>query len=71
VKLGVVLPRYGVDVVGGTEHWLQILAEHLVEQPRSPGPTSCRPAPPTCTASPFTASDPCLAAIPSMDCWTP
>jgi glycosyltransferase involved in cell wall biosynthesis len=32
VRLGVLLPRYGVDVVGGTEHWLQMLAEHLVER---------------------------------------
>jgi len=31
VRLGILLPRYGVDVVGGTEHWLQMLAEHLVE----------------------------------------
>jgi glycosyltransferase involved in cell wall biosynthesis len=32
VRLGILLPRYGVDVVGGTEHWLQMLAEHLVAQ---------------------------------------
>jgi glycosyltransferase involved in cell wall biosynthesis len=32
MKLGVLLPRYGVDVVGGTEHWLQMLAEHLVDR---------------------------------------
>jgi glycosyltransferase involved in cell wall biosynthesis len=32
VRLGVLLPRYGVDVVGGTEHWLQMLAEHLVDR---------------------------------------
>jgi glycosyltransferase involved in cell wall biosynthesis len=31
VKLGILLPRYGIDVVGGTEHWLQMLAEHLVD----------------------------------------
>ncbi len=30
VKLGLVVPRYGVDVVGGTEHWLRMLCEHLV-----------------------------------------
>jgi glycosyltransferase involved in cell wall biosynthesis len=30
VKLGLVVPRYGVDVVGGTEHWLRLLCEHLV-----------------------------------------
>jgi glycosyltransferase involved in cell wall biosynthesis len=32
VNLGVVVPRYGVDVVGGAEHALQMLAEHLVER---------------------------------------
>jgi glycosyltransferase involved in cell wall biosynthesis len=32
VRLGVVVPRYGVDVVGGAEHWLQMLAEHLVDR---------------------------------------
>ena len=32
MRLGVLLPRYGVDVVGGTEHWLQMLAEHLVDR---------------------------------------
>jgi glycosyltransferase involved in cell wall biosynthesis len=30
VKLGLVVPRYGVEVVGGTEHWLRMLCEHLV-----------------------------------------
>jgi glycosyltransferase involved in cell wall biosynthesis len=30
VKLGLVVPRYGVDVVGGIEHWLRLLCEHLV-----------------------------------------
>ena len=30
MKLGLVVPRYGVDVVGGIEHWLQLLCEHLV-----------------------------------------
>src|SRR5580700_3315833 len=30
VKLGLVVPRYGADVVGGTEHWLRLLCEHLV-----------------------------------------
>ena len=32
MRLGVLLPRYGVDVVGGTEHWLRMLAEHLVDR---------------------------------------
>lgn len=32
MRLGIVLPRYGADVVGGTEHWLQMLAEHLVAE---------------------------------------
>lgn len=26
------LPRYGVDVVGGAEHWMQMLAEHLADR---------------------------------------
>jgi glycosyltransferase involved in cell wall biosynthesis len=30
VKLGLVVPRYGDEVVGGTEHWLRMLCEHLV-----------------------------------------
>jgi glycosyltransferase involved in cell wall biosynthesis len=30
VKLGLVVPRYGDQVVGGTEHWLRTLLEHLV-----------------------------------------
>jgi len=30
VNLGLVVPRYGEDVVGGTEHWLRMLCEHLV-----------------------------------------
>ena len=30
MKLGLVVPRYGEDVVGGTEHWLRMLCEHLV-----------------------------------------
>jgi glycosyltransferase involved in cell wall biosynthesis len=30
VNLGLVVPRYGADVVGGTEHWLRMLCEHLV-----------------------------------------
>ena len=30
MKLGLVAPRYGVDVVGGIEHWLRLLCEHLV-----------------------------------------
>lgn len=29
MKLGLVVPRYGVDVVGGIEHWLRLLCEHL------------------------------------------
>jgi glycosyltransferase involved in cell wall biosynthesis len=31
VKLGLLVPRYGTEVVGGTEHWLRLLCEHLVE----------------------------------------
>jgi len=30
VNLGLVVPRYGEDIVGGTEHWLRMLCEHLV-----------------------------------------
>ena len=30
VKLGLVVPRYGTEVIGGTEHWLRALFEHLV-----------------------------------------
>ena len=30
MKLGLVVPRYGETVVGGTEHWLRLLCEHLV-----------------------------------------
>jgi glycosyltransferase involved in cell wall biosynthesis len=30
VKLGLVVPRYGTEIVGGTEHWLRLLCEHLV-----------------------------------------
>lgn len=30
MRLGLVVPRYGSDVVGGTEHWLRLLCEHLV-----------------------------------------
>jgi glycosyltransferase involved in cell wall biosynthesis len=30
MKLGLVVPRYGTEVVGGTEHWLRTLCEHLV-----------------------------------------
>lgn len=30
MKLGLVVPRYGEEVVGGTEHWLRMLCEHLV-----------------------------------------
>lgn len=30
MKLGLVAPRYGADVIGGTEHWLRTLLEHLV-----------------------------------------
>ncbi|HMC39041.1 MAG TPA: glycosyltransferase family 4 protein [Acidimicrobiales bacterium] len=29
MKLGLLVPRYGVEVVGGTEHWLRLLCEHL------------------------------------------
>jgi glycosyltransferase involved in cell wall biosynthesis len=30
VRLGLLVPRYGEEVVGGTEHWLRELCEHLV-----------------------------------------
>jgi len=30
MKLGLVVPRYGTEVVGGTEQWLRNLCEHLV-----------------------------------------
>lgn len=30
MKLGLVAPRYGTEVLGGTEHWLRTLCEHLV-----------------------------------------
>jgi glycosyltransferase involved in cell wall biosynthesis len=30
IRLGVVIPRYGVDVIGGAEHWMRLLCEHLV-----------------------------------------
>jgi len=30
VRLGLVVPRYGEEVVGGTEQWLRMLCEHLV-----------------------------------------
>ncbi len=30
MKLGLVVPRYGTEVIGGTEHWLRALFEHLV-----------------------------------------
>jgi glycosyltransferase involved in cell wall biosynthesis len=30
VKLGLVVPRYGQEVIGGTEQWLRTLLEHLV-----------------------------------------
>ena len=36
MKLGVVVPRYGEDVVGGTEHWLRLLCEHLVAMKQWP-----------------------------------
>jgi len=32
VRLGLVVPRYGAEVVGGTEHWLRLLCEHLVAE---------------------------------------
>jgi glycosyltransferase involved in cell wall biosynthesis len=32
VRLGLVVPRYGEEVLGGTEHWLRTLLEHLVER---------------------------------------
>ncbi len=31
MKLGVVAPRWGPEVIGGTEYWLRLLAEHLVD----------------------------------------
>ena len=30
MNLGLVIPRYGEEIVGGTEHWLRMLCEHLV-----------------------------------------
>jgi glycosyltransferase involved in cell wall biosynthesis len=30
LKLGLLVPRYGEEVIGGTEHWLRLLCEHLV-----------------------------------------
>jgi glycosyltransferase involved in cell wall biosynthesis len=30
LRLGLLVPRYGAEVVGGTEHWLRALCEHLV-----------------------------------------
>lgn len=30
MRLGLLTPRYGEEVVGGTEHWLRTLCEHLV-----------------------------------------
>lgn len=30
MRLGLLTPRYGEEVVGGTEHWLRLLCEHLV-----------------------------------------
>ncbi len=30
MRLGLLVPRYGDEVVGGTEHWLRLLCEHLV-----------------------------------------
>lgn len=30
MRLGLVVPRYGTEVLGGTEHWLRLLCEHLV-----------------------------------------
>lgn len=30
MKLGLLTPRYGEEVVGGTEHWLRMLCQHLV-----------------------------------------
>ncbi len=31
MKFGLVVPRYGTEVIGGTEHWLRTLCEHLVD----------------------------------------
>lgn len=30
MRLGLLTPRYGLEVIGGTEHWLRSLSEHLV-----------------------------------------
>lgn len=30
MKLGLLVPRYGTEVLGGTEHWLRTLLEHMV-----------------------------------------
>jgi glycosyltransferase involved in cell wall biosynthesis len=32
VNYGLLVPRYGEEVVGGTEHWLRLLCEHLVAE---------------------------------------
>lgn len=32
MRLGLLTPRYGEEVVGGTEHWLRTLCEHLVAE---------------------------------------
>ena len=34
VHLGLIVPRYGEQIVGGTEHWLRSLCEHLVSERR-------------------------------------
>ncbi len=58
MKLGLVVPRYGTEVVGGTEHWLRTLlrasrgpeglggrgVHHVRPVRRRPGRTSTRPA---------------------------
>ncbi len=32
MRLGLLVPRFGEEVLGGTEHWLRTLCEHLVER---------------------------------------
>lgn len=33
MRLGLVVPRYGQEIIGGTEHWLRLLCEHMVATP--------------------------------------
>jgi hypothetical protein len=32
MRYGLVVPRYGAEVLGGTEHWLRSLCERLVAE---------------------------------------